>query len=275
MDLELTNFAKLDCFAQIFQHLKIFTELVNIQFLETGILVQGLDSSHVSIFVISIPGIWFDNYHSRGVSLGFNTHIFCKILFAREKTQKLRMQLDSNNEDVLFISFTGASAGATDGVTTGAAAGVFSGSIEFDRNFEMNLVEVNSEMLEIPVIEYSAEFSLLSGKFNAVVNQLKNFGDTMDICCTEEKIKLDATSPCTGKMSVDIKIEELLAYTIDEDTTLTALYSLQYITNICQFHKVSKEIQISLSPDYPMQFEYSMGEGAFMKFYLAPKMSDD
>lgn len=274
MELELSNPAKLECFSQIFQHLKVFTELINVQFTDAGLFMQGLDSSHVSIFVLNIPANWFDLYRSTGITLGFNTHIFCKILFAREKTQKVRIRVDVNNEDTLFISFTGADNGASVG---SSSAGVLCGSIpiEFDRQFEMPLVDVDAEMLEIPAIEYCAEFSLLSGKFYAVINQLKNFGDTMEISCTEERIKLDATSPCTGKMSVDIKIDELLAYSIDEGETLNAMYSLQYISNICQFYKVSKEVQISLSHDYPLQFAYMMGGGASMKFYLAPKLSDN
>jgi proliferating cell nuclear antigen len=268
LEIELSNQAKLECFTHIFQNLKTFTELINVQFTETGMSIQGLDSSHVSIFVVSIPANWFDLFRASSVTLGINTHILCKILFAREKTQKIRMEVCDEKEDTLFISFTGADSGSS-------TAGVISGSIDFDRQFEMPLVDVDQELLQIPEIEYCAELSLLSGKMQAVVNQLKNFGDTMEISCTEDNIKMNSTSPHTGKMSVDVKIDELLTYSIDEGESLKAFYSLQYMSNICQFHKISKEVHISLSPDFPMQVSYSMGGGSSMKFYLAPKISND
>lgn len=269
--IELSSQPKLECFTHIFQNLKSFSELINIQFTESGMSIQGLDSSHVSIFVVYIPSDWFDVYRVDSVTLGVNTHILCKILFAREKTQKIRMEVKGENDDTLFISFTGAEGGSG----SAAAGAVVSASIDFDREFEMPLVDVDQELLQIPEIEYCAEFSLLSGKMHAVVNQLKNFGDTMEIACTEENIRMNATSPHSGKMSVDIKIEELLSYSIVEGDSLKAMYSLHYMSNICQFYKISKEVQISLSHDFPMQLAYTMGGGSSMKFYLAPKISND
>jgi DNA polymerase III sliding clamp (beta) subunit (PCNA family) len=284
MELGITNPAKLEQFVHIFQHLKVFTEFINVQFLEEKLYIQGMDSSHVSIFILSMPASWFDLYRltkgsgrGGGVSLGVNTQILAKILSAREKTQSLQWRYLETNEETMFIYFQAAAATtttATEGGGISPSPPPLGAPGQFDRHFEMPLVEVETDMLEIPAIEYAAEFSLMSAKFAAVISQLKLFGDSMDIECTEEHIQITAHNPGTGKMCVDIKIDEVSAYAIDEGETLNLSYALSYLNNFCIFHKLAKEVHVSLSDTFPLQLAYDLSEGASMIFYLAPKISD-
>jgi uncharacterized beta-barrel protein YwiB (DUF1934 family) len=101
------------------------------------------------------------------------------------------------------------------------------------------------------------------------------FGDTMEFLCTEEIIKMISDSNHAGKMSVDININELTSYAIEEDGELRISYSLSYINNICQFHKICKEIEIAIVENNPMKISYDICDGAKLVFYLAPKIWDD
>ena len=139
----------------------------------------------------------------------------------------------------------------------------------------MPLSDIETEMMDIPSIDYAADFSLMAPKLFAVVQQLKQFGDTMEILCTEHSIQITATSPGAGKMSVDIKIDELSSYAINEGEELKLSYSLAYMHNICMFYKLSREVHLSLSDNFPMRLTYHFGEDAFMTFYLAPKIAED
>ena len=102
----------------------------------------------------------------------------------------------------------------------------------------------------------------------------------------------------SGKMAVEMKIEDLTSFAINEGETVELSYALSYISNMCQFHKVAKEIQIYLTADSPMKLTYLFGgDGvsasnilmteddntstgtnsnmASISFYLAPKIQDD
>lgn len=261
MELSLANTQKAETFTGIFQHLKIFTEHVNLQLSSDKLYIQGMDSSHVSIYEVSIPAAWFDKFEGlkdKSVSLGINTNIFFKILAAREKTQTLNIAYDdSKDDDKLFVHFL-------DGKEKN----------DFAQHFEIPLVELTTDILHIPDIEYQAEFSLSSVKISAIVNRLKMFGDIMNIVCTEQKITISSEDHNTGKMNVEINIEELSSYAIEEGRDIILYYSLNYISNICMFNKLSSEVEISLSEDYPMKMNYVIGENANMCFYLAPKAAE-
>lgn len=273
MEFEIKNTTKAEIFASIFQHLKAITEHINIQFSpENGLFIQGMDSSHVSIYELRLPSDWFDRYTIVApVCLGINANILFKILNAREKTQEMLFVFSAATDDKAFIYFQNGRE-----------------KTEFDKTFEMPLVDLTTEMLEIPEIEYQAEFSLLSTKIYSIVNQLKTFGDTMDIICSEEKIVICADGQSTGKMSVEVDISELSSYAIEEGKEIHLSYSLNYIGNICMFYKLAREVELFISGDYPLKMKYNIGCGggetaeaaatageASMVFYLAPKMSDD
>ena len=260
MDISIQNLVKSDIFSSIFQPIKSFTDSINILFEKNGIFVQTMDSSRVSILEIRIPNTWFDSYNhtaNSAISIGVNASILYKILNTRDKTQNIQIVYDENITDKLSVYFKGDTKNV------------------FDKSFEVPLMDLETETMEIPTIDYQAEFSLPSSHFQNLVSQLKTFGETMDIQCSEDKIELFSNSLDSGKMAVEIKIDDLSSFSIDEGEELNMSFSLNYLYNICLYNKLTKEIEIKLCNQYPLNVNYSLGDGAEIKFYLAPKITDE
>ena len=62
MEILINNTTNGEIFTTLFQHMKLFTENVNVYFREDELFIQGMDRSHVSIFEIKLPKDWFDKY---------------------------------------------------------------------------------------------------------------------------------------------------------------------------------------------------------------------
>jgi len=264
MNICIQQIQKAEIFAGLFQHIKSFTEDVNIMFEKDRMYIQTMDSSRVSIIEMSLPAGWFDVYENKTpstITIGLKSTILYKILNSREKTQSIRIEYNEQDTDRLFIYFSS------------------DNKLEFDKRFEFPLMEIDNEIMGIPEIEHQAEFTVCSQHFSSIVNQLQMFGDSMNIECSEEKILLSSNSQDQGKMIVEIKIEDLTSFIIDENETLNLSFSLNYLHNICLYNKIAKEVEIKLTPNYPLQVIYDLGtieggEKAEMKFYLAPKIDD-
>jgi proliferating cell nuclear antigen len=260
MDIRILDSTKADCFTSVFHHIKALTDNINVQFDHSRMYIQAMDSAKVTVFEISIPSTWFDSYIISGQSailLGLNSNIFYRILSARDKCQNIQLIYLCDTDDKLYVNMTGE-------IKT-----------VFDKNFEVPLIELESDLMEIPVIEYQAEMSLPSTNFASIVSQLKMFGDTMDVECSENTINLSATTPEQGKMSVEVKIEDLTAFAIDEGEELSISFSLNYLNIICLYNKLARDIELKLSRDYPMRVDYNIGDGASITFFLAPKIRLD
>lgn len=245
-------------------------------FQEDKLFIQAMDSSRVSIFEIHIPVAWFDVYTlSSSLTLGIHAGILYKILSTRDGGQSIHIEFsgEHGDDDRLYFHFAGENG--------------------FAKHFEMPLIDIESEIMHIPAIEYQAEFSLPSATFAGLIQQLQLFGDTVQFECSEEKVQLCSTSVETGKMSVDIPIDDLSEFSIDEGETMNLSFSLMQLRNICQYSKIAKEIDIKLSTTFPICTRYVFEQGlvgglvgnalddgddstsARIMFYLAPKLNND
>lgn len=262
MNVIISNSQKAEVFTAMFQHIKGFTEHVNVQFEENRMYLQSMDAARVSVFEFILPSAWFDQYeHSNGSSipLGINSTLFFKILNMREKNQIIQLIFDPEDNDKLFIHFTSED------------------KTVFDKHFELPLMDLDYELMAIPDMECDAELTIPAVTFAGLVGQLRLFGDCIDIECSEEKIELKSFAEGMGKMSVNIDIEDLDSYAINEGEEMKLSFSLTMLNNICAYHKVSRNMEIQLMKNYPMKIIYSLDPtlvDAKMTFYLAPKIND-
>lgn len=261
MNVVISNPQKADTFAAVFQHIRLFTEHINIMFEKDKVFFQSMDSARVSVFELTLPSTWFDVYehtNEGAIPIGISSSLLFKILNTRDKAQETNIRYDTDNSDKLYIGFS------------------CDNKSIFDKNFEIPLMDLEYEMMGIPAIESQAEISICSANFANIINQLKLFGDTLEIECNEEKIVLHSVSPDAGKMQVEISIDDLTAYAINEGESMKLSFSLTILHNICMYSKISKNVEIQLVDNYPMKVVYNLGdEVANLTFYLAPKISDD
>ena len=93
MDIEIHDNNRAETFTTLFQHVKLFTDHINITFSEREMYIQAMDSSHIVIFELHLPHTWFGKYKysdkSSQVVVGINGVTFFKILHTREKSQKI------------------------------------------------------------------------------------------------------------------------------------------------------------------------------------------
>jgi len=258
MKIQISNLVKAETFAAIFQNMKLFADNINLVFTEDKMFVQAIDSGHVAILELNVPAVWFDAYDPTNSTIGVNSVIFFKILSTRDKCQSIEIQCLDTDADKLLIKF------------------VSDNKAVFDKTFEMPLVDLDAEMMSVPEMEYQAEFTLPSTNFYGLVSQLKMFGETMDIECSEEKIVLFSNSQDCGTMSAEVRIDELTSFSIEEGEQIKMSFSLLYLYNIAQFHKLAKEVELGFKRGYPIQIVYNLGEeNTDLRFYLAPKISEE
>ena len=100
MEIEIYNNVHADAFCSVFQHIKLFTEHINLTFEKERLYMQSMDSGHITIVELDLPNTWFDKYSITNNSLviGINATIFHKVLTIREKGQHIRLLVDQDKK---------------------------------------------------------------------------------------------------------------------------------------------------------------------------------
>ena len=279
MELVISEKSKVKQFETIFKHLKHISVDVNLIFTEEGLYTQGMCSSHVSLFELNLDKSWFQSYSvtNESLILGVNCEMLFKCISCLEENQIISMKSDGG--DSIELNFTG--------------------DKSVNKHFMLPMMSIDSEQMEIPEVEYSADITMLSEQLDHLVSELNDFGNVVNITCNEENIIMDVLGEM-GNMTLNIKEEDIIEYALEENENpekgtefadvLKMSYALEFIKNVCLFSKLNKEIKMHISEEYPIKFEYSLdiwsdsvkedGEEEdietinYIRFFVAPKIED-
>ena len=128
----------------------------------------------------------------------------------------------------------------------------------------MNLMDIDSEHLALPDVEYPAVCVLSSAIFGKVMRDLLDFSDTCKLHIADT-----FTASAYGDMG---KVE----WTADECTSNVSSevgeleFSLRYLSLFSKC-AVSPKVVLSMSPEMPLSVTFPIDHGV-MRFYLAPKV---
>lgn len=261
MFLIINDKNKIDIFSSIFQILKTWSQTINMTFNKSGMHIQIMDQSHICLANVELSCDWFSSYECiTDMNISVNLVDFSSLMKYALKHNKLEIKCDEDDLDKLYVNFL---------IDTDTDKSKLKGN--FNHFFELVLLDVDSVNLNIPKVDYDAEFIIETKVFISLLTELNTFCEELMICCNEEKIELNANGDNT-KLKIDIPISDLEEYSINEGESLELLYSLKHLYTKCVSTELNKNMKIGLNNEMPMSILYDLGDKSNINFYISPKM---
>jgi proliferating cell nuclear antigen len=255
MNITINDKKKKELFISTFQLLKSSATHINATFNSTSMHIQGMDKSHICFFDLDLKKDWFSSYDvNEQIELCFDSGIFYSMISTKGEDQQLVIK--KIVDDSLSIELLNGDKKS-----------------DYSKYFTMPLVEHEYDELNIPETEYDAELSLPAKKVTDMLSQLSNFGDDLNIKCSDDFVDFK-TSGTSGEMRVNIPVDDMSSYSVIEGENINLTYSLIYISKMCITNKLSSDIDFCLSNECPMKIKYDLGDDSSLLFYIAPKISD-
>lgn len=247
-------------FKKVLEAIKDLVPNANWECSSTGIAVQAMDSSHVSLVSISLNSDGFAPYRcDRNVTLGMETANLSKILKCASNDDSITIKAEDGGDLVTFL--------------------FESPSQDRECEYKMRLMDIDSEHLGIPDQDYDAVVTMPSSEFQRICRDLTQIGDSVTIHCTKEGVQFSAKGDLgDGKVtlkqnsSVD-KEEEQVSIVLNDPVELT--FALRYLNFFTKATPLSSTVKMSLKEDVPLVLDYSVGEIGNLKYYLAPKIDEE
>jgi len=246
---------------KILESVKDLVTDANFDCSSSGIALQAMDSSHVSLVNMLLRSDGFEHFRcDKTLTLGINLNSFAKILKC------------SGNDDIVTLK----AEDATDAITF-----MFE-SPRQDRisDFELKLLNIDSETLGIPDTEHQTQVKMPAAEFQRICRDLTILGDTVVIAASKEGIKFSVKGDLgAGNIvvrptsNVDGKEDDKTTIEINEPVSLT--FALRYLNFFTKATPLSSSVTLSLSKEVPLVVEYKIEDMGYIRFYLAPKIEDD
>merc|ERR1712232_1233130 len=214
---------------------------VNFDCSEKGLQVQSMDSSHVALVSLLLRESAFSNFKcERATSLGMNVESLSKILKMCSPNDSLKLRWQSGADTVSFQC-----EGGDDRIA----------------DFDLKLMQIESEHMEIPEQQYKVVARLPSSEFQKICKDLKEFGETMQVSASKEGIKFSVAGD-VGAGNVMLKPreaekpEDKVSLTIHEPVTAT--FALRYLVNFAKAAPLCGTVELGLGPDAPLLVRYNL-----------------
>merc|ERR1712066_978487 len=146
-------------------------------------------------------------------------------------------------------------------------------------DFDLKLMQIESEHMEIPEQHYKVVARLPSADFQRICRDLREFGETMQVKASKEGITFSVQGD-VGAGNVMLKPREAEKpeekVTLKVDEPVTATFALRYLVNFSKAAPLCGAVELGLGPDAPLLVKYDLetGDNGYMQFYLAPKIDD-
>ena len=130
---------------------------------EQGLYVQGMDSAHVGLFELKLEKDWFDGWKGPDefhYDMGMNCEALSRIMSCHNVGQYIEFSFMENSTEEVIIKFEG---------------------LGHDKMFELKLIDIDTQLMEIPDVEYDADITMSSKEFNNIMAESEMFGETLSI----------------------------------------------------------------------------------------------
>jgi len=243
----------------------------------TGIALQAMDSSHVSLVSLHLNADGFEQFRcDRNVSLGINLVSLGKVLKCAANDDAITLKADDNSDTVAFL---------------------FEAKRQHRMShFTLKLIDIDAEHLGIPDTDYKTIIKMPSAEFQRICKELATIGETVSIHATKDGVKFSVSGDAgTGNIickkggSSDDSEDDAVSIKLEEEVNLT--FALRYLNFFAKATPLSPFVTLKMSPEVPLVVEYAItdtittGKGkdsekdvkdmGHIRYYLAPKIEDE
>ena len=242
---------QINVFSNIIQHLVVFSEHIRISVTPTECLVSAVNNSHTSLCNIKLEKEWFAEYMAdTTITLIIHTSILYKIIHVLD---------DKHNITLLFNT--------NELVVKGK-------SVQSDIVYTIPSLVIEIPEIDVPTdLEYAADISIPSKAWCSVLDHLMIIGDDCKLCLKEDSMNFTSQGDY-GSTHIDITIEEMDSYVVEENIELNLEFHLKLLHIVSQFHKLSDVLEVHVSNDMPLVLQYNIAANSYIRFMIAPKIVD-
>ena len=219
---------------------------------KNGLGLIAADRAMVAVIDFKLPATIFDEFKvDKEQNIAVNMTNLVSVLKRIGPNEKLEMELKDNR---LEITMKNSSV----------------------RKFTVPLLDINQE--EIPPInqlDFKAKARIKSDVLKSGIEDADIVGDSVVLEATKNSFAMRASGDITStELMLEKGNESLLDISITGEP-VKSRYPLDYLKKMIKAAKLSSDINIRWSKDYPMRMDFSSVDKVSLGFVLAPRVSEE
>ena len=226
-----------------------------------GISLQAMDGAHVSLVTMLLRAEGFDQYRcDRNIPLGINLLSMAKMLKCAGNDDSVTIKANDEGDHVTFV--------------------FESPKADKISDFELKLMDIDGETLQIPETDYPSVVTMPSQEFQRICRDLTILGDTVQVSTSKEGVKFSVSGDLGSgnilvRQTMDVDTKAADTTTIELTSPVELTFALRYLNLFSKATPLSDTVSCSMSDGVPLMIEYPIQDMGYVRFFLAPKIDED
>lgn len=218
-----------------------------------------MDSSHVALVSLNLSMDGFEHYRAdTNMVIGVSINNLAKVMKLANNDDQITLQADQEATHLKII--------------------FENPKTERTTEFNLNLITIDSEHLAIPETEYASVVTLNSSEFTKICKELFALSETVSIQTNPDYVQFSVEGE-VGSGSVKLgrndseKREDQTLLEVHE--AVQQQFALRYLNMFNKASILSSSTRLCLHQEQPLVVEFKIDNLGVMKYFLAPKISDE
>ncbi len=141
------------------------------------------------------------------------------------------------------------------------------------RTFSLPIIELDEREQRVPELTFSSGLKLHSSILTDAVEDVDIVGDSVMFQATKEMFTVQAEGDLSHA-KIEIQPGDKAAIDVAGDAQ-KAKYSIEYLKKMIVASKLTDDVHVNFSSDYPLKLDYKVVDKLLLSFILAPRVEND
>ena len=235
-----------DLFKNVVDTISLFINEGTFKFTKDGIELMAMDPASIAMIILRILPSMFLEYNVNNEEATLPISDFSQVIKRAKSTERLTFEV----KDSRFV------------VTVEG---------NYKRKFYLPIIEAEMNINKAPSLKFNAKVKMDSDVIDSGIKDAKMITDNVILHAKSDEFKITAEGTNSStELILNKDSPSLISIDVSEESK--AKYSLDYLERILKATKISKEILLQFSSNYPLQIDFTNVDKLNLTFVLAPRM---
>lgn len=140
------------------------------------------------------------------------------------------------------------------------------------RTFSIPIIELEEKEQKVPDLSFGSIVKIPCNTFNEAIEDADIVAESVSFESEPKKFTIIAEGDLS-KAKIEIKEDDNVKISAEEK--VKSKYSLEYLKKMIGGSKLSDEVTVQFSKDYPLKIDYKTVDKVLLSFILAPRVEND
>lgn len=234
--------------------ISIISELVNearFKITPDAIEMVAMDPANVAMVIYKLLSSCFTEYDvQKDTEIAINLNNLKQILRRAKPSDMLSLELTAENKLQIKLKSN----------TT--------------RTFSIPIIELDEKEQKVPELKFPISIQTQSSIINDAIEDADIVAESVTFIGEKDKLMIAAESDLS-KANIEISANEETKINAENSDKVKSKYSIEYLKKMIAGSKLSNDVVMNFSRDYPLKMEFKVVDKVMLSFILAPRVEND